>query len=112
MKRLLALWLAVVITASTFTQNYLISFSGSGDTTVVKSVVVENLTQGTTLTINGTDQLQLVESLTGLILENANKDNSLRIYPNPATEYCTVEFVAIEAGLATIELYDESSKRV
>ena len=112
MKRLFAIWFAVAITASALTQNYLIGFSGSGDTAVVNSVVIENLTQGTTLIVNGTDQLQLVESLTGLILENANKDNSLRIYPNPATEYCTVEFVAIEAGFATIELYDESGKRV
>jgi hypothetical protein len=40
-------------------QNFLITFNGSGASTTVTTVKVENLTAGTTLTLNGTDILQL-----------------------------------------------------
>ena len=40
-------------------QNYLISFAGSGDTTTVSTVKVENLMTGATLTLNGNEILNL-----------------------------------------------------
>jgi len=43
----------------THTQDYLISFAGTGITTAVTTVKVENLTQSTSLTMNGTDVLNL-----------------------------------------------------
>ncbi len=86
MKGLWVIFLASVITANVHSQNYLISFEGSGETTIVDSVVVNNLTQGTSLTVDGNDQLLLVDILTGIDHIRENKDNKLRIYPNPAKE--------------------------
>lgn len=112
MKGLLVVFLASVITANVHSQNYLISFEGSGETTIVDSVVVKNLTQGTSLTVDGNDQLLLVDNLTGIDHIRENKDNKLRIYPNPAKEYCTVEFYVPIAGVISTELYDISGKIV
>ena len=44
-------------------QDYLISFAGTGATTSVGSVQVDNLTRMTTVTLNGTDILHLKASL-------------------------------------------------
>ena len=40
-------------------QNYLISFTGTGDRTTVTTVKVENLMKDTTLTLSGNDILRL-----------------------------------------------------
>jgi hypothetical protein len=42
-------------------QNYLITFSGSGQSTVVETVEVKNIDQQTTLTLSGTDTLLLTD---------------------------------------------------
>ena len=44
-------------------QDYMIAFSGSGDTTVVGTVKVDNLSSGATLTLNGWDILHLTTSV-------------------------------------------------
>ncbi|HPT03093.1 MAG TPA: hypothetical protein PLJ84_10895 [Bacteroidales bacterium] len=42
-------------------QDFLIGFAGSGSVTTVDSVKVQNLVQGTELTLNGLDILNLTE---------------------------------------------------
>jgi len=112
MRRLLAILFAIALTTSVHSQDYLISFEGSGDTTIIDSVIVNNITQGTSLIVDGSDTLRLVENVTGLKPVRDNKENILYIYPNPAKEYCTVEFEAPQAGYITTEVYDISGKKV
>jgi D-arabinose 5-phosphate isomerase GutQ len=45
-------------------QDYLITFSGSGENTTVSNVIVENMTQGKSLTLNGNDTLHLKSTVT------------------------------------------------
>jgi len=63
MKKKSLLILMLLPAFSLLSQNYMISFSGSGETTVIDSVVVYNFEQNTSLTIQGTDILHLVENL-------------------------------------------------
>ena len=50
----------VLAMLQTQAQDYLISFAGTGGSTIVDSVQVKNLTQNTSLTLNGTDVLHLM----------------------------------------------------
>jgi len=112
MKNLFTILTAIALTTAVHSQNYLISFKASGSDTVVESVIIENLTQGTSLTIDGADQLRLLEDITGINPLWDNKDNVLRIFPNPAKEHCTVEFEALQTGVITSEVFDISGKKV
>ena len=80
MKRLMIIIIATVLTTNVHSQDYLISFEGSGDTTIVDSVIVKNLAQGTSLIVDGSDTLRLVENVTGLKPLKDNKDDILCIY--------------------------------
>jgi hypothetical protein len=53
-------------TMSITAQDYQISFAGTGESTVVTSVKVENLTKGTMLEISGSDILHLKATITGI----------------------------------------------
>ena len=91
-------------------QNYQISFNGSGATTTVSSVQVQNLTKGTSLTLNGTDILHLTG--TAGVDQLTSEEKSIRIYPNPTTTNSNIEFELSNAELITIELYDITGKRI
>jgi uncharacterized protein (TIGR02145 family) len=90
-------------------QNYQISFSGSGASTNVDSVKVENLTQCTSINLSGIDILNLVGSI-GISELNSVIENKISIYPNPSEGICFVDFEAITNGKVTIALFDISGK--
>jgi uncharacterized protein (TIGR02145 family) len=92
-------------------QDYQIGFAGTGASTSINTVKVENLTQGTSLTLNGTDVLHLLKTLGVNPTKNQN-DNSLSIFPNPMIEVCSVEFEAKSSGLTTIAINDVNGKLV
>ncbi len=91
-------------------QDYLISFEGSGDTTVVTTVKVENLTSGATVILNGGEILHLIPSLgiDALVSENG----SVQLYPNPMTEQSLLTFFAPEAGAVVICIVDLSGRNI
>jgi len=60
-------------------QDYQISFTGSGQSTTIDSIQIENLTQGTILSLNGDDVLNLVGVL-GIKTPTGN-ENMIKIYP-------------------------------
>jgi uncharacterized protein (TIGR02145 family) len=93
-------------------QDYRINFAGTGESTRVGNVTVENLSQGTNTTLDGEAVLHLLGTSTGLKPNLDDVDKSLTIYPNPTTEKSTIEFVAIAPGLTTIDLFDITGKRV
>jgi uncharacterized protein (TIGR02145 family) len=92
-------------------QNFLISFSGSGGSTTVSSVKVENMTKGTSLTLNGSDILQLT-STTGVNTIEYKQSSELKIYPNPMTDNSILEIYPPLAGNAVISVVDMSGKPV
>lgn len=93
-------------------QDYLISFEGTGATTTVDSVKVENLTNGTSLSLKGMDTLflKLGTSAINNVGEPANE--RLHIYPNPMKDYCFMEFIAEVSSEVTIEIFDLSGRKI
>ncbi len=93
-------------------QDYLISFEGTGAATAVDSVKVENLTQGTSLTVNAGNQLQLLGTVSVTDPGAINNSRALLAYPNPSDGDALVKFEATAAGGATIELSDLTGRQV
>ncbi|MDO8899591.1 MAG: hypothetical protein Q7V19_18210 [Bacteroidales bacterium] len=54
---LIALFLAII--PFSFTQNYQISFTGSGQSNTIETIEVKNIDQGTSIMLAGNDVLQL-----------------------------------------------------
>ena len=90
-------------------QDYLISFTGSGASTTVSTVKVENLTEGTSLTLNGSDILRLTGTVGITQVEN-NKSSGIKIYPNPMIDNSTVEIFPPVAGNAIIAVFEMTGK--
>jgi uncharacterized protein (TIGR02145 family) len=100
----------VLAMLKTQAQDYLISFAGAGDTSVVSVVKVDNLTSGATVTLNGGDILHLIPEVGICPLDIDNR--TLQIYPNPMAEQSLLTFVAPENGNAVISIVDLSGKTV
>jgi uncharacterized protein (TIGR02145 family) len=100
--------LAFICTNIVSAQNYMITFSGSGQSNVVEAVEVKNTTQQTSVTLNGTDTLHLVDvvGINPIIHENA----AMKVYPNPTRHTSRVEFYNSEAGNVTVEIIDITGK--
>jgi uncharacterized protein (TIGR02145 family) len=92
-------------------QNYLISFSGTGASSSVTTVNVENLTAETTRALSGEDILQL-NIITGINSKEIRQSSEMKIYPNPMTDYSILEIYPPKAGDATISIYDMTGKQV
>jgi uncharacterized protein (TIGR02145 family) len=110
MKKLLFL-LAIICVLKANAQNYLITFSGSGAASTVSTVKVENLTKGTSLTLNGGDILRLTGTVGISSIEN-KQSSEIKIYPNPMVDNSTVEIYPPVAGDAIISVYDMTGKPV
>jgi uncharacterized protein (TIGR02145 family) len=101
--------LASIFALAANAQNYLISFTGSGASSTVSAVIVDNLSKGTSLTLNENDVLQLTIA-TSVDQTPDNKSNQLKIYPNPMIENSTLEFKPPVSGVATISVIDMTGK--
>ncbi len=93
-------------------QDYFITFSGTGASTNVSTVKVENLTAGTSLIINGNDILHLKSIVTGVNTIKDDRSTNIKIYPNPMTDNSTMQIYAPSAGDALITVLDISGKPV
>lgn len=110
MKKLVFILVLITFALNLKAQNIQITFSGSGASTTVDSVNVKNLTQSTSLTLNGSDILELV---TVVATENINKnEGKLSVFPNPFKENTTIGFAVNNPGDATIDVFDISSKLI
>ncbi len=90
-------------------QDYLINFAGSGDTTMVSTIKVDNLTSGATVTLNGGDVLHLKPALG---IESQKMNDYLKIQPNPMMDQTVLKFTAPDNGDAVIAIFDVSGKSV
>ena len=110
MKKIILLF-AIFCALQANAQNYLINFTGSGATTTVTTVKVENLTKSTSLTLNGVDILHLTV-LTGVNTIEDNHSSELKIYPNPMTDNSTFEIIPPIEGNAVISVCDMTGKTI
>jgi uncharacterized protein (TIGR02145 family) len=104
--------LLFIPTQKLFSQDYQIRFEGAGASTSVSSVRVDNLTQGTTLTMPGDQILHLMKDITGIQSASRQEINSIRFYPNPMDHYTRMEFDVPEACTSQIEISDLSGRIV
>ncbi len=93
-------------------QDYLINFSGSGANPSVTTVKIENMTQGTSKTINGNDVLRLVSVLTGMEETSEDRNYKARFFPNPMGNSTRLHFFLPEAGKTLITIYDLSGREI
>ncbi len=109
MKKYYLLIAVLCIMNIAYSQNYVINFAGTGSISTVGSVEVKNLTQNTTLTLNGTDVLQLGNvSINELDRTNEN----IKVYPNPIQGQSAISFYAKQTGNADIIIFDVTGKRL
>lgn len=101
-----------LINANISAQDYLIDFAATGVSKSITTVKVENLTQGTSVEMNGNDVLHLRVTVTGIETVNGNSDGAIRIYPNPMDGYAKMQFALPEPGETMISLHDILGRRV
>ena len=108
----IALFLMIFVIVKIQAQNYQISFAGTGASNTIDSVEVQDVTQCTSISLSsGSDILNL--TVTGINeLGIRNEELGLKVYPNPTTDYCIIDFEATAEGETNIELYDIAGKRI
>jgi uncharacterized protein (TIGR02145 family) len=107
-----AFFFLLLIASKLHAQDYQLTFTGTGASDSVDSVMIENLTKSTRLTIDGGDILHLVSIVTGVGFTNTDQSGSLSIYPNPAQEISSLEFKTSQPGKVNIEILDLSGRIV
>jgi uncharacterized protein (TIGR02145 family) len=112
MKKIYLILLLIVAVLNLLAQNLQFTFVGTGASSLVDSVKVDNLTQGTSITIKGDEVLSLPFSVTEITPIQNLTDKILHIYPNPMNESSTIEFVAPSAGTGNISLFDITGKKI
>jgi uncharacterized protein (TIGR02145 family) len=103
--------LLLVASLSCFGLNYNITFTGSGASSTVGDVVVQNLTKGTTVTVPAGNVLNLSDGLSAVEQLNAN-DETIRVYPNSVGGASTLSFFAKQAGITQINVYSLDGRKV
>ncbi|BBE18584.1 major paralogous domain protein [Aquipluma nitroreducens] len=93
-------------------QDYLINFSGTGSSTSVETVTVENLTQGKSITLSGSKNIHLMETVTANTPLLEYMDYPLIVYPNPSSGDLTIQFETQKSGLAIIVLVDITGREI
>jgi len=107
----LFIFVTVSTTINLNAQDYLISYAGTGASTTVDSVMIENLTQGTTLKMKGSEVLRLTV-VTGIEGMNEDESGIVRFYPNPMKDHAKMQFILPEPGETIITLYDISGRKI
>lgn len=92
-------------------QDFQISFAGTGSSTTVDSVFVENLTQGTELSVAGNDIVNLVVTV-GESEFDVNSDRTLQVFPNPMNGSCRLDFETKIEGNASLTLFEMTGKMI
>lgn len=95
-----------------YSQDYEIHFVGSGSSTSVGTVNVENLSKSTSISLKGSDVLHLKNTISGITPLEASTGNKLKVYPNPVDENCQFEFTLNNPGNVSIDLSEISGKNL
>jgi len=93
-------------------QDYLISFNGTGASTTVESIKVENITQGTEKTLTGNDVLHLVSVITGIEQITGDNKNKVIFSPNPLSNNSRMKFFLPSSGETAITVYDITGRKI
>lgn len=103
--------LMLVIAFQANALNYYINFTGSGASTTLDSVVVQNLYKGTQVTVTTGSQIRLYDVETSVDKLNTIVDFA-GVYPNPMNDNATFSFVAKNDGNTQISVFTLEGKKV
>jgi len=93
-----------------YCQNYIeITFSGEG--AFPETIIVENLSNGNTIQIGGSDVLHLMLKETS-IYELENERFNIKVFPNPMDHSSNFEFYNSKHGVVKIILFNTSGKEI
>lgn len=109
--RALLLTMLFLYSFSAWSQNYFVNFSGTGESSSVSGVKVENLTTGETRTLAGSDILHL----TGTTFINEHYKGSsgdIKFYPNPMKEQTIMSFNSPVHGDVSVSVFDISGRLI
>jgi len=109
--KLLFIFFAIICALKANAQPYHITFAGTGASADVISVKVENLTAGTSLTLNEGDILRLTGAV-GINQVEYKQSSEIKIYPNPMTGNSILQIYPPHAGDAIITICDMTGKQV
>lgn len=93
-------------------EDILITFTGTGGSTSITSVIVENLTKAEKKTLNGSDILRLTPVSTGIEDIPDNGFKRITFFPNPMKENSRMEFSLPAEGKVEITMVDISGKEI
>ena len=91
--------------------NYTINFTGSGASSSVNSVIVQNLTRGTTVTVPAGNVLNLSDAPNAVEQLSAD-DETIRVYPASTDGKSMVSFFTKQAGLVQINAFSMDGRKV
>lgn len=91
--------------------NYNIAFTGTGASTSVDSVIVQNLTKGTSVTVLAGKFLNLNDAFSALNELKATNEN-IRLYPNLVNGQFTMSFYAIYTGTTQINVFSLDGRKI
>jgi uncharacterized protein (TIGR02145 family) len=100
----------LVASLQSFALNYTITFSGTGAITTVGSVIVQNLTKGTSVTVPAGNVLNLIDA-TAVEQVNSN-DEFIRIYPNLTEGKSTLSFYSKQEGSTHINAFSAEGRKI
>lgn len=87
-------------------QDYFLSFTGSGQSSDVDSIHILNLNQGTDVTLNANDILNLVGTIG--IKNTGTLQERIKLYPNPMYERVFIEFENPVTEIVNFKVYNGS----
>jgi len=106
-----SLFLMFFLSFNAYASDYHIKFTGSGASSTVDRVVVQNLTQATTVTVNAGDSLILSVSPNAIPLLNANNED-IRVFQDAAFGKSILSFFVKSPGNTQINVYSIDGRRV
>lgn len=93
-------------------QDYILKFSASGASSTVSSVKIENITRGTTITVEGTDEVRLSSSVTSIRSYDELINSGVNFIPNPMQDLTRMQFNLPGGGFTAISVYDISGRKI
>jgi len=105
--------LSVLLVASLpcFGLNYTITFTGTGASSTVDSVIVQNLTKGTSVTVPAGNVLNLSDVPTA-VEQVSISDETIRVYPASVTGKFIVSFFSKKAGITQLSAFSLDGRKV
>ncbi|MEI6752953.1 MAG: FISUMP domain-containing protein [Paludibacter sp.] len=98
--------------APVYGSNYTITFSGSAAASSAGDVLVENLTQGTTVTVPAGNVLYLYDNLSTQTNQLNSDKESIVVYPNGIQGSNTLSFYSKQSGYALVNVFSIDGQKI